>query len=281
MGKIVWLASYPKSGNTWMRAFIHNYFRNSNQPLSLKQLGGGRLTTSETALHWYKALDGREPEEWAQDDIDAMRLKVHAMIAASVPDNIFCKIHGAIFQLRGRQTVNLSVSAGAIYIVRNPLDVVLSYADFQGISLDVAVRLLGTRNFELPRDGENVSEPLGSWSQNVESWTGKPNPALHVVRYEDLLAKPVAVFGGVTRFLGIRAPRARVEKAVRHSSFKVLRSQEDRSGFSERSPVQDRFFRSGKAGGWRDVLGDKQIEKIITDHREQMERFNYVPAGYR
>jgi hypothetical protein len=280
MGRIVWLASYPKSGNTWMRAFLHNLFRNPDRPLPLEQLGGGNLTTAETALHRYQALDKRAPKEWTQDDIDAMRPRVHAMIAASVPGNIFCKIHCAIFELRGHRTVNLEASAGAIYIVRNPLDVVLSYADFQGITVDVASQAMGARNFELPRDAENISEPLGSWSQNVESWTGKPNPALHVVRYEDLLAKPLAGFGGVAKFLGIKAPRARLEKAIRHSSFKVLRRQEDRGGFSERSPAQERFFRSGKAGGWRDVLSDEQVARIVEDHREQMARFGYIPDGF-
>jgi hypothetical protein len=280
MGKIVWLASYPKSGNTWMRAFLHNLFRNPDRPLPLEQLGGGNLTTAETALEWYQALDPRSPSEWSQEEIDTMRLKVHEAIAASVQGNIFCKIHGAIFELRGSMTVNLSVSAGAIYIVRNPLDVVLSYADFQGITVDVAITALGARNFELPRDAGNVSEPLGSWSQNVESWTGKPSPALHVVRYEDLIAKPVATFGSVAKFLGVAAPRTRLEKAVRHSSFKVLRNQEDKTGFSERSPAQQRFFRSGKSGGWRETLSDEQVGRIVADHREQMERFDYIPDGF-
>ena len=280
VGKIVWLASYPKSGNTWMRAFLHNLFGNLDRPLSLDQLDRGTLTVAETALHWYQAIDPREPSEWTQEEIDVMRLKVQEKIAASVPGNIFCKIHVAIFELRGQMTVNLGVSAGAIYIVRNPLDAVLSFADFQGITVDVAIKALGARNFELPRDASNVSEPLGSWSQNVESWTGKPNRALHVVRYEDLLAKPVVAFGGVATFLGIDAPRPRLEKAVRHSSFKVLRNQEDKTGFSERSPAQERFFRSGKSGGWRVALNDEQIGRIVEDHREQMDRFGYVPDGF-
>ncbi|MBT5434021.1 MAG: sulfotransferase domain-containing protein [Rhodospirillaceae bacterium] len=280
MGKIVWLASYPKSGNTWMRALLHNLFRNPDRPLPLNELGGGQLTTAEAALHWYQGLDPRPLAEIPQEELDALRLRVHAAIAASLPGNIFCKIHGAIFELRGTMTVNLDVSAGAIYIVRNPLDVVLSYADFQGISVDVATKGLGARNFELPRDSDNVSEPLGSWSQNVESWTGQPSPALHVVRYEDLIAKPVAAFGKVAKFLGIDAPRPRLERAVRFSSFKVLRGQEDRSGFAERSPAQERFFRSGRAGGWRDALSDEQVTAIVSDHREQMVRFNYVPDGF-
>src|SRR5690606_18616483 len=121
MGSIIWLASYPKSGNTWLRAFLHNLFRNPDKPLPLNQLGGGGLTTSEAGLPWYRLFDSRDPAEWSQEEVDAMRLKAHEAIAASVQGNIFCKIHGASFVLRGRPTVNQKVSSGAIYVVRNPL----------------------------------------------------------------------------------------------------------------------------------------------------------------
>jgi len=279
MGKIVWLASYPKSGNTWMRAFLHNLFRNPDQPLPLNQLGGGNLTTSDTGLHWYRVLDPREPSTWSSQEISEMRLKVHANIAASVPGNIFCKTHSAIFERRGRMTVNMAASAGAIYIVRNPLDVALSFADYQGVTVDVAIKALAEQFLELPREGDAIMSPQGSWSQNVESWTGNPNPALHVVRYEDLLIDPVTAFGGVAGFLGVPVPPERLEKAIRHASFDELRAQEDQAGFVERSPSQERFFRSGKAGAWRDALSAEQITRIISDHREQMARFDYLPDG--
>ena len=225
MGKIVWLASYPKSGNTWMRAFLHNLFRNPEEPLPLNQLGGGNLTTSDSGLHWYRALDPREPGTWSADEIAAMRLKVHENIAATVPGSIFCKTHCALFELNGRMTVNVASSAGAIYIVRNPLDVALSFADYLGVEVDIAIKVLGERFFELPRNGDAVTSPLGSWSQNVESWTGNPNPALHVVRYEDMLDQPVTAFGGLTKFLGVPAPPDRLEKAIQHASFDELRTQ--------------------------------------------------------
>jgi hypothetical protein len=279
MGKIVWLASYPKSGNTWMRAFIHHLFRNPDQPIPLNQLGGGNLTTSETGLDWYRALDPREPAQWSAQEIAVMRLKVQAAIAASVPGNIFCKVHSAIFKRGDLKTVNLEVSVGAIYIVRNPLDVALSFADYQGVSVDVAIRALGTPNFELPRVGDAITSPLGSWSQNVRSWSGHPNPALHVVRYEDMLANPVTAFGGVVRFLGMDVGPERLEKVIGQCSFDVLRGQEDRTGFVERSPAQERFFRKGQAGQWREELKPDQVARIVEDHRDEMARFGYLPEG--
>lgn len=280
MGKIVWLASYPKSGNTWMRALLHHFFRNPDTPIPLNQLGGGNLTTSETRLHWYQALDPRPPAEWSAEEIAAMRMKVQEAIAASVPGSIFCKTHSALFESWGRMTVNLAVSAGAIYIVRNPLDVVLSFADYQGVTIDTAIKAMGMLNFEQPREGDAITSPLGSWTQNVRSWTAKPSPDLHVVRYEDMLTDPQKTFGSVVRFLGVEAPQERIEKAVRHSSFKELRAQEDQTGFVERSPSQERFFRTGTSGQWRDALNDEQIERIVVDHRDQMACFDYIPGGF-
>jgi hypothetical protein len=104
---------------------------------------------------------------------------------------------------------------------------------------------------------------------------------LHVVRYEDMQRKPWETFAGIARFLGLKPPRPRIERAIRQSSFKVLQEQERRSGFIEKSPLAERFFRQGTMDQWRTVLTPEQIRAIVEVHRAQMERFGYVPAGYR
>lgn len=279
MGNILWLASYPKSGNTWMRAFVQNFFTNARTPLPLNEIGGGGLTTAATTLRWFEALDKRPSAEWSTDDINRMRAPAQKVIADSFPSSVFCKTHAPVMFLNGHPTINLSVSTGAIYIVRNPLDVAVSFADFQGISLDDVITLMATPSLVLPRTDDGINEVLGSWSQNVESWTGKPNPGLHIVRYEDLHLDAVKTFGGVLEFLQIKAPGERLERAVKHASFKELRSQEDQVGFNERSVAQKRFFRKGQQGGWRDMLSDAQVARMVDGHREQMARFGYVPEG--
>ena len=279
MGNIVWLASYPKSGNTWMRAFLHNLFRDPKQAMNINDMTGS-LSQGESSSGWYRLIDNRPPDEWTVEEIARMRPRVHEMIAQSQPGSVFCKTHCALLTVRGFPTVNMQVSAGAIYIIRNPLDVVLSFADFQGVDLDVAAKMMATENFETPAGGSNVTEALGSWSQHVTSWTGGGGQMVHVVRYEDLKTSPTKTFGGVVKFLQLDAPRGRIERAIKNSSFKVLRAQEEKFGFVERSPMQERFFRSGKSGEWRDVLTDDQISAIVEAHREPMERFGYIPEGY-
>jgi hypothetical protein len=279
MGNIVWLASYLKSGNTWLRAFLHNLFRDSGRPMDINELAGD-LVHSESAIGWYSMIDSRPPGEWSDDDIARMRPKVHELIARSHAGTVFCKTHAALMTIRGVPAVNMQVSAGAIYVVRNPLDVVISFADFQGVPIDIAITMLGTENFEIPGGGNQVTVALGSWSQHVASWTAADNKMVHVVRYEDMTHAPLKTFGAIGGFLGLKTPKARLERAVKNSSFKVLRGQEDKHGFFERSQAQERFFRKGKVGEWRDVLSDEQVAVIVAAHREQMARFGYVPDGF-
>jgi len=167
-----------------------------------------------------------------------------------------------------------------IYVVRNPLDVALSYADHLGVQVDDALDLMATSGFETPPSETHVPEHHSDWSSHVKSWTQTPHAALHVVRYEDMASKPAPTFAGIARFVGIDAPRERLLRAVRFSSFKVLRAQEKKDGFVERTQVQKNFFRAGKSGAWRKQLSAGQVRRVLDTHREQMERFDYVPQGY-
>jgi hypothetical protein len=111
----------------------------------------------------------------------------------------------------------------------------------------------------------------------VLSWTNQPGPWLHIIRYEDMLKKPVVAFSRVARFLGLNPPRDRLERAIERASFKSLRAQEDAKGFRERSFKAEKFFRVGKAGQWRTALSKAQIDRVAEAHKEQMERFGYWP----
>jgi hypothetical protein len=138
---------------------------------------------------------------------------------------------------------------------------------------------MATRHVRTGNSANWVSEVQGSWSENVESWTAKPQKAVHVVRYEDMHTHPAKTFGGVARFLGLNPPRARLEKAIRMSSFRILQEQEKRHGFVEKHPEAQSFFRAGRIGQWREVLSEAQVARIVGDHGEQMARFGYAKDG--
>ena len=167
--------------------------------------------------------------------------------------------------------ISLEHTAGAIYVVRNPLDVAVSYAVHFGVSHEEAVAAMARpRNQSIANQPNFAYEVHGSWSENVASWTAQPNPSLHVVRYEDMAGDPEPTFGGIAAFLGLNVTTDRLRKAIRHSSFEILKSQEQARGFQERSLKSEVFFRSGRVGEGERRLSRDLIERLIREHREQI-----------
>ncbi len=279
MGKILWLASYPKSGNTWVRLFLANLFKgDGSAPVALDRIGEATLAEPGTA--GFALLDQRPWQEWSIEDIARMRPQVQERIAATGEGVVPVKTHSAFVMVRGTPSINMGVTAGAVYVVRNPLDIAVSYAHHQGLTIDEIIAIMARDMFTTPTNATNVYEVMGSWSQHVASWTASASPMMHVMRYEDMLGDPHAAFGDLARFMRVEADDATVANAVAMSAFDKVADQEAKEGFQERTPAQDRFFRAGKADQWRDVLTDQQVSDVVGAHREQMARFGYIPDGF-
>jgi hypothetical protein len=278
MAGIVWLASYPKSGNTWVRAFLHNLMRDPARSYDINRLSD--LTAGDSQIAWYRGLDPSLGEDYPDERIRALRPQVHRAIAASSPDSVFAKTHNALIEEEGQPLVALEATAGAIYVVRNPLDVAVSFSHHNAVGIDEIIDFMARPGARSVSDSVNVYEVYGSWSEHVASWTATTSSRLHVMRYEDMLANAPRSFGALVAFLGLEASRQRIAKAIRLSSFGVLREQERRHRFREKPAVADRFFRAGTAGQWRKRLTPAQVAAVVAAHREQMARFAYLPDGY-
>jgi len=278
MSSIVWLASYPKSGNTWVRAFLQNYINDSHRPADINALD--EYFADESKPYWYTPHTDRPLQELELGDICQLREAVHLDIADSRQGTIIVKTHNLLGEYDGHPLHNMSVTAGALYIVRNPLDVVLSIADHFGISVDEAIVFINEEGTGTPTDEANVASVLSSWSNHITTWTHDQGDNLRIVRYEDLLAKPAKAFGAIASFLGLGKNPTRLKQAIRNSSFDALRKQEARSGFVERSPNSKRFFRAGRQNQWRTLLTQEQVETIVATNRQAMKRFKYLPKGF-
>ncbi len=275
MGALMWLASYPKSGNTWMRSFLHNLLRGSEEPVAINDLDHFCLGESDT--RWYARHFEGVLETAGEEEIARIRPKGQSDMTRVFPDTVFVKTHNFLGEKHGITLHNMDVTAGAIYIVRNPLDVVLSMTHHFGTDIDAAIHRLGNEGAITDLSDGHIPEYHASWSTHVSSWTARENPGLLVLRYEDMLAKPRREFRRVSDFLGLKPPRDRLDRAIRNSSFRTLQSQERRGDFKERSEHAKAFFRSGKEGQWKSVLSAEQIDRIVERHGEQMARFNYLP----
>jgi hypothetical protein len=211
-----------------------------------------------------------------------LRPQVHQDIADSRDrGTIFTKTHNMFGHYDGVPVHNISVMAGAVYVVRNPLDVALSVADHFGLTIDEAIDFMANEETGTPTNEENMAGYMGSWSTHVTSWTMQPHPAIVVIRYEDMQDKPIKAFGSVAKLLGFGKDKNRLRKAIQFSSFRELRKQEQAEGFVEKSPNSSHFFRKGSKNQWADSLSEEQVARIVSRHREQMQRFGYIPPKFR
>ena len=276
MGKIVWLASYPKSGNTWVRMLLNNYFSSDSHKRDLNSLDlstyGGSSKSS------YRAVTERDIDACTDAEIMALTPKAHAFIASKSASITFTKTHNLLSDYQGYPLITPKVTEGAIYIVRNPLDTAVSVADHFGLSMDKAVDFVNSPNGSTAPNETVVRQIFSSWANNVQSWSSA-NAAFPIwtVRYEDLHEAPAQCLTDILRFLGATVDKKNVIQAVRQSSFKALKSMEKRDGFTEKSQHSTSFFRSGKTGQWRQKLTTEQVDKIVRFNHVQMKRFGYLP----
>ncbi len=164
----------------------------------------------------------------------------------------------------------------ALYILRDPRDVAVSLADHLGLSVDDAIAAMGDEQRKLDRGFGGVHVPLMSWSLHVGSWRRELPYDQFALRYEDLLADPARWFQAVLNFFGLAFDRGRFDEALARTTFDRLKSDEDAIGYDAKSDHQTRFFREGKADGWRGVLSAEQAARIEADHGPVMRECGYL-----
>jgi hypothetical protein len=274
MGKIIWIASYPKSGNTWMRAFLANYILDRQEPLPINDLGA--FTLSDTRPRFYQEAAGRPISQIDEAASVKLRARTQELIAAARPHDHFVKTHSLNGVHQGLALINRAVTKGAICITRNPLDLVSSYAAHFAMTVDQAINVMENPSNSIIDAKHRIFTLLGRWSDHVRSWRDTEGFPLVMVRYEDLLEQPALTFRRVLETLGSTITPDRLERAVRFSSFSELSDQERRGGFSERPPHSESFFRQGISESWRTTLSQSQVERLSNAHGDVMHELGYL-----
>lgn len=278
MKVIWWLASYPKSGNTWLRLFLANYRKENTEPVHINHMGGHIAASREM----FEEFAGVDSSDLTQEEIERCRPRVYRALAAQQTQPVFLKVHDAwTNNADGDSLFPVDVTAGVIYVVRNPMDVAVSYAHHAGCLPGEMVARLCQETYSTHRTRDSLSDQLpqrlGSWSGHVRSWIDESGLPLHLVRYEDLLADPAAAFLAIVRFTALPVDPERLRRALDATRFERLQAQEVAEGFVERPLRATRpFFGQGRAGGWRDELSPALAHKIVDAHRDTMRRFGYL-----
>lgn len=279
MSKVVWLASYPKSGNTWVRVLLANYLRDGESPVGINTLDEGiNVALRCTFDEWV----GIEASCLDQKQIQRLRPEVYRRCFRDVIPPFFVKVHDAwVLNDLGMPIFPADLCAGVILIIRNPLDVVPSLSNHLGTSLAQAVEMMCDPHAALGYSAgdiyDQLTQPLRCWSGHTRSWLDDSGLPVKVVRFEDLLEDTLGALEGIARFCGLDWDLGRGRKAVAFSSFQELRRQEASGGFRERYYHSSApFFHGGRAGSWKESLSLEGTRKMLAVHHETMERFGYL-----
>ncbi len=275
----IWLASYPKSGNTWLRAMYSAW--SAREEARLDRLDGIPMAASRQAFNDALGIDSAD---LTVDEIDLLRPRADEVIAAQDRRDgeiRLRKVHDALFTgPAGEPVVSAAVARCAAYVIRDPRDVAVSLAHHTDRPLEYVVEYMGSPNAAVAAAADRLEpqlrQRLGTWSEHVESWADQETIPVVVVRYEDCLQGPAAVWSTVLGFAGLPVEADRVAAAVAACSFAQLQRQEKQEGFNERTSANNLFFRQGRSGGWRTSLPAELAARIEADHQGVMRRFGYL-----
>jgi hypothetical protein len=272
---LVWLASYPRSGNTWLRIIFFHILNSSHHTVDINSIDIGLHAASRTI---FEAL-GYISSEMTQDEISNLRPAAYKYFSIRNPDLEFVKVHDFYGHTpNGNSLFPRAATKVAIYIIRNPLDVVVSLSHHLNISLDDAIECLNS-NYTISADETRCSRQLqqvvSNWSHHVSSWTKQSDLPVIIVRYEDLSVSPLQSLQNILSSIDIIVDSSSIERAVELSGFSYLQNQELVHGFPEKANIPSLFFREGKIGSWQNLLADTQVAKIIERHGKVMEQFGY------
>lgn len=298
MARYCWLASYPKSGNTWFRMVSANLHAKGDEAVDINNLpNAGNMASAREIFDNILLV---ESGLLTHSEVDRMRPPLHRFLATEDGDEFLVsqdlnknndkaestvglfKTHDAYTHTdRGEPLLGGAKAAvGAIVIVRDPRDVAPSFAHHGGGGIDQAIASMAELDFGVctERSTQPISlrQQLLSWSAWHASWLDQEDIPIHLLRYEDMKTDPLATIGAALEFAGCPAQRDDLSRAIRLSSFERLQSQEAERGFREASRGR-KFFRKGQSGGWREELTRQQVARIEKDHAAMMVRLGYKP----
>jgi len=282
---IFWIASYPKSGNTWLRILLASYFYTKDGIYDEKVLKNIDQFPQKKFFDSYN-FDQKVPT-------DTIKFWIKAQEKINQDKKLkFFKTHNAFGKLNNFDFTNTNNSIGCIYIVRDPRNVITSLKNFYEMNDDQAFKWITNKNqyiydlHKFKKIGYSNFQFISSWDANFESWKIQKQIPIKVIRYEDLLNETYAVFNDVINFIHKtinseeKIFKNKIKNAVSTSLFSKLKEKEKKEGFSEapKSKLlnsQIPFFNLGPDNNWKKILNDNLKDKLNIAFKKKLKELSY------
>ncbi|MDF1572512.1 MAG: sulfotransferase domain-containing protein [Bacteroidales bacterium] len=276
--KIVWIASYPKSGNTWFRLVLSHLLEKNDIPLNINNIYSASIASSR--VH-FDNISGVSGSDLTSEEIDAIRPEIYRRMAVESEDLIFKKVHDAwTINEAGKQIFPTDITKAVVYMIRNPLDVAVSYAFHSGTNFaNIIEDMSNSKHALADKPGKlhnQLRQKLLNWSEHVISWIDSSGMPVKVIRYEDLIENPFKEFSTAFNFIGMNYEAEDLIRAIKNSEFSKVSQQEEKFGFKEKPLQMSLFFRKGEPGDWKNHLSVQLADEIRKKHSDIMKRFNYL-----
>ena len=273
---IIWLASYPKSGNTWVRSFIGsllytkdgnsdfaNLFNISQYPLKshFSNICKDLKNINEIKKYW----------ELSQDIINLdKKIKIF-------------KTHNALLNVRGNIFSNSKNTLGVIHIVRDPRNVISSIKHYYSLdNYEAAKKFIFDENRvisgDYSLDNFPISTVISSWGVHYRSWNNVKKNYL-LIKYENLVKNPYKEFKKISDYISklfkTNFLDEKIKRSIETNSFENLKKQEKMNGFSESSANGKNFFNLGPENKWEKMIDKKIGEEIKERFKDEMKNLDY------
>ena len=285
---IIWLASYPKSGNTWLRSFIASLLFNESDNLSLKSLSN--IPQFPVRSHFNNFVNNHEIDDL--NKVSSYWIKSQQIINLDKKVK-FLKTHHALCKINGSTFTNYENSLGVIYIVRDPRNVISSikyhfskdnYIEAKNFLFNEN-KLIGKKFDETSKNkNRDMFTLIASWKTHYNSWKNfKKNYLL--IKYENLVSNPYEEFTKISEYLAklinIKIQEDKILKAVENNNFENLKKIENRDGFAEQAKDTNTgktksFFNLGPKNKWQEKLNIEISQSIEEKFEIEMKELGYL-----
>jgi len=277
---IIWIASYPKSGNTWIRSLLSSYYFSDDGSFNFNLLKNIKQFPSKDFFNRKISSIDEASKNWLIIQRNIKNLKKAR----------FLKTHNVYGAYKGNHFTTPEFTLGAIIIVRDPRNVITSLMNHYSSEEKSALEMIKStyRNLKDKKDLDNYASYsfISSWANNYNSWKNSNIKNKIIIKYEDLEKNTINTFEKIIEFTNKlintnrQIDKKKLIKSVETTNFDIMKKMEEKLGFEEASYSEDGvrkiFFNLGKQNNYKKLLSSKTTKEIERSFYQEMKELKYL-----